>query len=147
LTTQNLFFTTHTLRNWTQCITISEKIRQVIITILLGINDQYSSHNIVRVIKLRRMRWAGHVESMGERRGKRPHGRSRHRWEDNIKTDLQDGGCGGMDWIELPQDTDRWQALLYVVMNLWVPQNTGNFLTSREPVSFSRSTLLHGVSK
>ena len=72
----------------------------------------YSSPNIVRVIKSRRMRWAGHVASMGERRGvhrvlvvkpngKRPHGRPRRRWEDNIKLDLQEVRCGGMDWIEL----------------------------------------------
>ena len=47
--------------------------------------------------------------------------RSRHKWEDNIKTDLWEVGCGGMDWIELAQDRDRWQALVNVVMNLWVP--------------------------
>jgi len=78
---------------------------------------------------------------MGERRdihrvlvvkpeGKRPLGRPRHRWEDNIKMDLQAVGCGGMDWIELVQDRDRWCVLVNVVMNLWVPQNVGNFLTS-----------------
>jgi hypothetical protein len=48
-------------------------------------------------------------------------GRPRHRWEDNIKIDLQELGCGGMDWIELAQDRDRWKALVNVVMNLWVP--------------------------
>ena len=51
----------------------------------------------------------------------RPLGRSRHRWEDNIKMDLQGVGCGGMDWIELVQDRDRWRALVTAVMNLWVP--------------------------
>ena len=72
----------------------------------------------MRVIKSRRMRWAGHVARMGEGRGvyrvlvgkpegKRPLGRPRHRWEDNIKMDLQEVGCGGMDWIELAQDRDR----------------------------------------
>jgi len=77
-----------------------------------------SSPNIVWVIKPRRMRWAGHVACMGERRGayrvfvgkpegKRPLGRPRHRWEDNIKMNLQEVGCGGMDWIELAQDRDR----------------------------------------
>jgi len=69
---------------------------------------------------------------MGERRGifrvlvgkpesKRPLGRPRCRWEDNIKMDLQEVGCGGMDWIELAQDRDRWQALVNAVMYLWVP--------------------------
>jgi hypothetical protein len=81
------------------------------------LNDLYSSHNVVRVIKSRRMRWTGHVARMGEGRsvygvfvGKpegRPFGRPRRRWEDNIKTNLQEVGCGGMDWIELAQDKGR----------------------------------------
>jgi len=62
--------------------------------------------------------------------GKRPLGRPRCRWEDNIKTDLQEVGFGVMDWIKLAQDRDRWRALVNVVMNLWVPENLGNFLTS-----------------
>jgi hypothetical protein len=53
--------------------------------------------------------------------GNRPLGRPRHRWEDNIKMDLQEVGYGGMDWIELAQDRNRWQALVNAVMNLWVP--------------------------
>jgi len=53
--------------------------------------------------------------------GKRPLGRIRHRWEDNIKMDLQEQGCGGMDWIELAQDRDRWRAVVNEVMNLRVP--------------------------
>ena len=84
------------------------------------------------MIKSRRMRWAGHVARMGEGRGmyrilvakcerKRPMGRPRHRWADNIKVAFQELGCGGMDWLELAQDRDRWQALVNVVMNLWVP--------------------------
>jgi len=95
----------------------------------------YCSPNIVRVIKPRRMRWAVHVTHMGERRGvyrvlagkpegKRPLGRPRHRWEDNNnnnKMDLQEVGCGGMDWIELAQDKDRWRALVNAVMKLRVP--------------------------
>ena len=77
------------------------------------------------------MRWAGHVARMGERRGlygilmgkpegRRLFGRPRSRWEDNNKMDLQEVGCGGMDWIELAQDWDRWRALVNVVMNLRV---------------------------
>jgi len=93
------------------------------------LNDLYCSPNIVRVIKSRRMRWAGHVECMGERRGvymilvgkpegKRPLGRPRRRWEDNIKMDLQEVRCGCMDWIQLVQGRDRWRALVNAVMNL-----------------------------
>jgi transcription termination factor 2 len=94
--------------------------------------DRYSSSNIVRVIKSRRMRWAGHVARMGESRGvyrvlvgkpegRRPLGRPRHRWEDNIKTDLRKVGWGCVDWIGLAQDRDRWRALVSAVMNLPVP--------------------------
>ena len=78
------------------------------------------------------MRWAGDVARMGERRGvyrvlvgkpegQRPLGRPRHRWEDNIKINLQEVRCGGMDWIELAWDRDRWRAIVHVVMNLPVP--------------------------
>jgi hypothetical protein len=95
------------------------------------LNDPYSSPNIVQVIKSRRMRWVGHVARMREMRGvyrvlvwkpkgKRPLGRLRCRWEDNIKIDLQEVGCGGMDWIELAQDRDRRRALVNEVMNLRV---------------------------
>ena len=58
---------------------------------------------------------------MGKYEGKRPLGRRRHRWVDNIKMDLQEVGCGGLDWIELAQDRDRWRAFVIVVMNLRVP--------------------------
>jgi len=96
------------------------------------LNDLYSSTSTVQVIKSRRMRWVWHVAHMGESRGvysvlvdkpegKKPLGRPRHRWEDNIKMDLQEVGCGGMDWIELAEDRDRWQALVNAVMNLRVP--------------------------
>jgi len=67
---------------------------------------------------------------LGKPEGKRPFGRPRHRWEDNIKMDLQEVGCRGMDWIELAEDRDRWRAYVNVVMNLRVPYNVGNFLTS-----------------
>jgi hypothetical protein len=90
------------------------------------------SLNIIRVIKSRRLGWAGHVARMGERRGayrasvgkpegRRPLGRPRLRWEDNIKMDLREVGCGGVDWIDLAQDRNRWRALVYTVMNLRVP--------------------------
>ena len=119
------------------------------------LNDIYSTPNIVRVIKSRRMRWAGHVVRMGEERGvyrvlvgkpegKRPLGRLRRRWVDNIRMDLQEVGCGCMDWIGLAQDRDRWRTLVSAVMNLRVPWNAGNFLTSCKPVSFSRRTLHYG---
>jgi hypothetical protein len=96
------------------------------------LNDLYYSPNIVRVIKSRRMRWTGHVACMGEGRGvyrvlvwkpggKGPLWRTRHRWEDNIKMDIQEVECGGMDWIELDQDRDRWQALVNAAINLQVP--------------------------
>ena len=96
------------------------------------LNDLYSSPNIVRVIKSRRMRWAGHVACMGEERGvyrvlmgkpegKRPLERPRRRWMDNIRMDLLEVGCGYMDWIGLAQDRDRWRTLVSAVMNLRVP--------------------------
>jgi hypothetical protein len=96
------------------------------------LHDLYSSPTIVRVIKSRRMRWTGHVARIGEGRGvyrvlmgkpegKSPLGRPRCRWENNIKMDLQEVGCEGMDWIELAQDRDRWRTLVNAVMNLRVP--------------------------
>jgi hypothetical protein len=68
------------------------------------------------------------VQGFGE--GKRPLGRAMCRWQDNIKMDLQEVGCGIMDWIDLAQDRDRWRALISAVMNFRVLQTAGNFLTS-----------------
>ena len=92
------------------------------------LNDLYSSTNIVWVIKSRRIRWAGHVARMGEDRkvsvgkpeGKRPLGRPRRRWVDNIRMDLQEVGCGYVDGTGLAQDRDRWRTLVSAVMNLRV---------------------------
>ena len=95
------------------------------------LNDWYSSPNIVRVIKSRRMRWAGHVARMGEEKGvyrvlvgrpegKRPLGRPRRGCVDNVRMDLQKVGYGSVDWIGLAQDRDRWRKLVSAVMNLQV---------------------------
>ena len=95
------------------------------------LNGLYSSPNIVRVKKSKRIKWAGHVARMGEKRGvyrglvgkpegKRPLGRPRLRWEDDIKMDLQDVGCRVKDWIELAQGRNRWRALINALMNLRV---------------------------
>jgi hypothetical protein len=66
---------------------------------------------------------------VGKPEGKRPPGRPRRRWEDDIMMDLQEVGYGNMDWIKMAQDRDSWWVLVNAVMNLWVPQNAGNFLT------------------
>ena len=96
------------------------------------LNDLYTLPNIVRVVKSSRMRWAGHVARMGEDKvvhrmlvgkpeGKRPLGRPRLRWEDNIKMDLQEVGGGYGDWMELAQDRDGWRSLVGTVRNFGVP--------------------------
>jgi hypothetical protein len=83
---------------------------------------------------------------VGESEGKRPLGRPRFRWEDNIRIDLQEVGCGGVDWIGLAHDRDRWWAIVNAVMNFRIQKTAGNFLSSYKLVNFSRRTLLHGVS-
>jgi hypothetical protein len=91
----------------------------------------YASPDIIRQIKSKRIRWAGHVARMGEERkaqkvlvgkleGKRPLGRPRRRWDDGIRMYLRDTGWGSVEWIQLVQDRDRWGALVNVVMNLRV---------------------------
>jgi hypothetical protein len=90
------------------------------------------SPSIIRIIKSRRIKWAGHVARMGEKRNayrilvgkpdrKRPLGRPRRRWEDNIKIDLREIRWSGVDWIDLAQDRDQWRSLVNMVMNLRVP--------------------------
>jgi hypothetical protein len=94
--------------------------------------DLYSSPSIIRIIKSRRMRWAGYVACMEEKRnvyrllvgkseGKRPLGRPQRRWVDNIRMDLGEVGWGDVDWIGLAQDRNRWRALVNSVLNPWVP--------------------------
>jgi hypothetical protein len=96
------------------------------------LHDLYSSPSIIKIIKSRGMRWAGHVARMGDKRnayrllvgkpeGRRPLGRPRHRWVDSIKIDLLETGWGGVDWIDLAQDRNKWRALANAVMNLRVP--------------------------
>jgi hypothetical protein len=96
------------------------------------LHNLYSSPSIIRIIMSRRMRWTGHVARMGEKRnmhrllvgkpeGRRPLGRLRHKWINNIKLDLLEIGLSAVDWIGLAQDRCRWRALVNTVMNLRVP--------------------------
>jgi hypothetical protein len=96
------------------------------------LHNLYSSPNIVRVIKSRRMRWVGHVSRMGEERGvcgvlvgmpigKRRLGRPRLRWEDNIKLDLREIEIDAANWIQLAQDRVQWRAFVSTVTKPWVP--------------------------
>jgi hypothetical protein len=96
------------------------------------LHNLYSSPSIIRMIKSRKMRWAGQVARMGKKRnahrilvrkpdGKRPLGRPRRRWVDNIKMDLSEIGWDGMDWIDLAEDMGQWRALVNTVMKLRVP--------------------------
>jgi hypothetical protein len=121
------------------------------------LHDLYSSPSIIRIIKARRMRWAGYVARMGEKRnayrllvgkpeGRRPLGRPRHRWLDNIRMDLVDVGWIDVDWIDLAQDRDRWRALVNLVFNLLVPQNAGKLLCVQTTRDLLSSARLHGVS-
>jgi hypothetical protein len=93
------------------------------------LDNLYCSPRIIRIIKSRRMRWAGHVARMGDKwngyriimgkpEGKRPLGRPRRRWGDNTRMDLRETGWCGMDWIYLAQDRDQWRALVNTLMNL-----------------------------
>jgi hypothetical protein len=117
---------------------------------VMELHNLYSSPSIIRIIKLRRMRWAGHVAQMGKRNiyrllvgkpeGKRSLGRPRRRWMDNVQMDLLEVGLNVVDWIGLVQDRYRWNALLNSVMNLRVPYNAGNYRVAAQVVA-SRAVL------
>jgi hypothetical protein len=121
------------------------------------LHNLYSLPSIIRMIKSRRMRWAGHLARMGNKRntyrilegepeGKRPLGRPRHRWVDNIQMDLRKICWGDMDWIDLAQDRDQWRSLVSMVLNLWVSINVGKFLSNGTASGFSMWAYIHGVS-
>jgi hypothetical protein len=101
------------------------------------LHNLYSSPSIIRMIESRRMRWVGHVARMGAKRnayrilvgnseGKRPLGRPRRRWVDNIKMDLGEIGWDGMDWFELARDTGQWRALVNAAINLGFHKTLGS---------------------
>jgi hypothetical protein len=124
------------------------------------LHDLYSSAStsIIRIIKARRMRWAGNVARIGEKRnaykllvgkpkGKRTLGRPRRRCVDNIKMDFLEIGWGDVDWIGLAQDRDKWRALVNAVMNLRVPQNAGKLSSGYMIGGLSSSSQFHRVSQ
>jgi hypothetical protein len=116
----------------------------------------YILYIYIRIIKARRMRWAGHVARMGEKgnayrllvgkpEGRRPLGRPRRRWLDNIRTDLVEVGWCDVDWIGLAQDRDRWRALVNSVLNLRIPKNAGKLSSGVTTRDLSSSAQLHVV--
>jgi hypothetical protein len=120
------------------------------------LHDLYPSPSIIRIIKSRRMRWEGHVARMGEKRnayrllvgkpeGKRPLGRPRRRWVDNIRMDLGEVGGSDVYWIGLAQDRKRWRALVNSVLNLRVPLNAGKLSSGLTSSGLSGSAQLHIV--
>jgi hypothetical protein len=90
-------------------------------TQLLPIGLYYSLYLLTDMWHILGERRGAYRASVEKPEGRRPLGRPRRRWEDNIKMDLREVGCGGADWIDLAQDRDRWRVLVYTVMNLWVP--------------------------
>jgi hypothetical protein len=121
------------------------------------IHDLNSSPSIIRIIKARRMGWAGYVAPMGEKRnayrllvgkpeGRRPLGRPGRRWVDNIRMDLGEMGWGDVDWIGLAQDRDRWRALVNSALNRRVTRNAGKLSSVQTTRDLSGSAQLHGVS-
>jgi hypothetical protein len=112
-----------------------------------------STPSIIRMIKSRRMRWEGHVARLREKRnsykilvgkpeGNSPPGRPRRRWVDNIKMDLREIRCDGLDWSDMAQDRDQWRTLVNTIFNLRVPWNAGKFLSGCTIGSSSRRAQL-----
>jgi hypothetical protein len=110
----------------------------IVVYFFIGSVRKLLKTNILRVIKSRRVRWAGHVARMGEERGvyrvlvgrpkgKRPLGKPRRMWEDNIKMDLREIGIDGTNWIQLAQDRVQWRAFVNTVMNLRFPYESRIF--------------------
>jgi hypothetical protein len=120
------------------------------------LHNLYCSTGIIGMMKSRRIRWARHIAQIGRKKcienfgekleRKRPLGRLKHKWQDDIKMDLREIGWGGMDWTDLVHGRDQWRALVNTIMNLRVPQNVGKFLSSCTTGGFSRRAQLHGVS-
>jgi hypothetical protein len=117
----------------------------------------YTWNIYIRIIKSRRMRWTRHVARMGEKRiayrllvvkpkGKRPLGRPRRRWVDNIRMDLWEVGWGDVDWIGLAKDRNRWRAVVNSVLSLRVPWNAGKLSSGLTSSGLSGSAQLHRVS-
>jgi hypothetical protein len=117
----------------------------------------YSSLSIIKIIRSRRMRWAGHVAQMAAKRnvcmllvgkpdGKRPLGRQRCRWIDKIKMDLLEIGVSVVDWIGLAQDSYRWRASVNSVMHFRVPHNAGNLQSGCTTCGLSSCNQLQRVS-
>jgi hypothetical protein len=122
------------------------------------LHDLYSLPSVIRLIKSKRIRWTGHVARMGEKgdalrlllgkpERRRPLGRPRHRWLDNIWMDLVQLGWSDVDWIGLAQDKDRWRALVNSVLNLRVPYNAGKLSSVQTTRDISSSAELHRVSQ
>jgi hypothetical protein len=121
------------------------------------LRDLYSSPSIIRIMTSRRMRLAGHAARIGEKRnayrllvgkpvGKRPLGRPRRRWVDNIRMDLGEMGWGDVDWIGLALDRNRWRALVNSVLNFRVPRNAGKLSSGVTSSGLWSSAQLHIVS-
>jgi hypothetical protein len=121
------------------------------------LHDLYSSPSIIRIIKPRRMKWAGHVARMGEKRNvyrllvgkpekRRPLGRPRHRSLDNIRMDFVEVVWGDMDWIGLARDRNRWRALVNSVSNLWISKNAEKLSSVLSTGDLSSSPQLHRIS-